>query len=304
MSTTHGRGGIEVLDAGLLTLVQDLGRPGLAAMGVGRSGAADQPAFTLANRLVGNAESAAALELTLGGVQLRFHRGAWVALTGAPAPLHLGTPTIGAPRGPRTAAANAPLYVPAGTTLRIGRPERGLRSYLAVRGGLDLPPVLGSRASDLLSGIGPEPLVRGALLPIGNDIAGDPIVDLAPVAELPAEPVLRVLLGPRQDWFTHNAAAALCSGPYQVTPASNRIGVRLAGPRLDRARPGELPPEGMVGGALQVPPNGQPVLFLADHPVTGGYPVIAVVIEQDLPQAAQVRPGQRIRFQCTERTSR
>ncbi|MCO1578901.1 biotin-dependent carboxyltransferase family protein [Crossiella sp. SN42] len=310
---------IEVLDPGLLTLVQDLGRPGLAAMGVGRSGAADAPALKLANRLVGNAETAAGLELTLGGLHLRFHRGAWAALTGAPAEIQLGPPcpatapphpgTGSAPPAadrprPRTAAAHAPFYVAAGTTVRIGRPARGLRSYLAVRGGLDLPPVLGSRASDLLSGIGPEPLVRGTKIPIGREIAGDPIVDIAPVAELSAEPVLRVLLGPRQDWFTANAASALCSGPYQVTPASNRIGVRLAGPRLTRARQGELPPEGMVGGALQVPPNGQPVLFLADHPVTGGYPVIAVVVDEDLPKAAQARPGQRLRFQCVERTRR
>ncbi|MGW0519466.1 5-oxoprolinase subunit C family protein [Crossiella sp. NPDC003009] len=297
---------IEVLDPGLLTLVQDLGRPGLAAMGVGRSGAADAPALKLANRLVGNAETAAGLELTLGGLHLRFHRGAWVALTGAPAEIQLGAPRSTAdhrPR-PRTAAAHAPCYVAAGTTVRIGRPARGLRSYLAIRGGLDLPPVLGSRASDLLSGIGPEPLVRGMRIPIGREIAGDPIVDIAPVAELSAEPVLRVLLGPRQDWFTANAASALCSGPYQVTPASNRIGVRLAGPRLTRARQGELPPEGVVGGALQVPPNGQPVLFLADHPVTGGYPVIAVVVDEDLPKAAQARPGQRLRFQCVERTRR
>lgn len=286
---------IEVLDPGLLTLVQDLGRPGLAALGVGRSGAADRPALTLANRLVGNAEGAAALELTLGGLRLRFHRGAWVALAGAPAPLAVGA---------RAAAAHSPVYVPAGAVLRVGQPARGLRSYLAVRGGIDLPPVLGSRASDVLSGIGPEKLTRGQKLPLGNEIAGDPVVDLAPVAELPEVPVLRVLPGPRQDWFTPHALAALCGSPYQVTPASNRIGVRLAGPRLDRAREGELPPEGMVGGALQVPPNGQPVLFLADHPVTGGYPVIGVVLAEDLPAAAQLRPGQRLRFQCTERTSR
>ncbi|MBP2472767.1 biotin-dependent carboxylase-like uncharacterized protein [Crossiella equi] len=286
---------IEVLDPGVLTLVQDLGRPGLAALGVGRSGAADRPALALANRLVGNAESAAALELTFGGLRLRCHRGVWVALTGAPAPLRVGR---------RAAAAHAPVYVPAGTVLTVGHPDHGLRSYLAFRGGLDVPPVLGSRASDVLSGIGPEKLTQGTRLALGGEIEGHPTVDIAPVAALAEEPVLRVLLGPRQDWFTAHAARALCSGAYQVSPASNRIGVRLAGPRLDRAREGELAPEGMVGGALQVPPNGQPVLFLADHPVTGGYPVIAVVVDEDLPVAAQLRPGQRLRFQCTERTRR
>jgi len=157
--------------------------------------------------------------------------------------------------------------------------------------------VLGSRSTDTLSGLGPEPLRTGTRLPIGQPQAPLPAVDLAPVAALPAEPALRVIPGPRDDWFTQEALSVLCAQPYQVGSDSNRVGVRLSAPQpLARKVSGELPPEPMVLGALQVPPSGQPILFLADHPVTGGYPVIAVVTAADLHHAAQVRAGQRVRF--------
>ncbi|WP_106401914.1 5-oxoprolinase subunit C family protein [Actinocorallia populi] len=278
---------IEVLRPGPLATVQDLGRPGLAELGVPVSGAADAAALTLANRLVGNPEGAAALELTLGGARLRFARPSWVALTGAPAPWTLDG---------RPSPVNAPCFVPAGATVDVGVPARGLRTYLAVRGGIAVEPVLGSRATDLLSGLGPAPLAAGDRLPVGEAAGEFPEVDVAPVPGPPADPVLHVVPGPRDDWFAPGALALLTGSPYEVTSQSNRVGVRLAGPVLPRTREGELPSEGMVTGALQIPPNGLPILFLTDHPTTGGYPVLAVVTTPDLPLAAQLRPGDHVRF--------
>lgn len=279
---------LEVLAAGPLSTIQDLGRPGLAGIGVGRSGAADGGAFRLANRLVGNDETAAAIEVTLGGLAVRATRDLTAAVTGAPCP----TTVDG-----RVVAVNSVLWIPAGAELRMGVPGRGLRSYLAVRGGIAVPPVLGSRATDVLAGLGPDPLTPGALLTVGPAPARFPLVDVAPVAMCAAgEIVLRVEPGPRHDWFAGDALATLVSRPYEVTPDSNRIGMRLDGPALERSRTEELPSEGMVAGALQVPPSARPTLFLADHPVTGGYPVIAVVTAADVDNAAQARPGQRIRF--------
>ncbi|WP_433335653.1 biotin-dependent carboxyltransferase family protein [Spirillospora sp. CA-294931] len=279
---------IEVLRPGPLATIQDLGRPGHAHLGVPRSGAADPRALRLANRLVGNPENTAGLELTLGGTTLRFDRPTWLAATGAPTTLRINA---------RAHGPNTPCFVPPGAVVEVGLPAEGLRTYLAIRGGIAIEPTLGSRSTDLLSGLGPAPLAQGDRLPIGpsNDLA--PIeVDVAPVAPLPASPVLRILPGPRDDWFTAEALATLTSQPYEVTSESNRVGVRLDGPKLDRDRDGELGSEGMVVGALQVPPSGLPILFLADHPTTGGYPVVAVLASTELPTAAQLRPGQHIRF--------
>lgn len=292
---------VEVLATGPLTTVQDLGRPGHAHLGVGRSGAADRGAFRLANRLVGNPESAAALEVTFGGLRVRAHGDLLVALTGAPCPA-----VVTGPGGrTREIGHRSVERLPGGATLRLGTPARGLRTYLAVRGGLDVPRVLGSRSTDVLAGLGPARPEPGMLLPVGAPPAAFPAADLAPVAELPAgDLVLDVLAGPRDDWFVPSALGALCGEPYEVTVESDRVGMRLRGPRLDRARDGELPPEGMVPGALQVPPSGQPTLFLADHPVTGGYPVIAVVRSRHVDRAAQARPGQRIRFRLASGSMR
>ena len=277
---------LEVIDPGLLTLIEDSGRYGLAHLGVGRSGAADQPSYRLANRLVGNQPTAAALEITLGGVAFRFGSTSTVALTGAPAPVTVdGT----------AHAPNGPLTVRAGSTVRVGRPAIGLRTYLAVRGGIAVPPVLGSRSRDILAGLGPAPLQRGDRLPIGGEIEHYPNVDLAPVPALPSEIILRTSSGPREDYFTPDALARLTAAAYHVTPVSNRVGIRLHGEPI-RYRARDLPPEGTVTGAVQIPRDGQPVLFLADHPVTGGYPVIAVVESADHGLAAQARPGQTIRF--------
>jgi biotin-dependent carboxylase-like uncharacterized protein len=174
----------------------------------------------------------------------------------------------------------------------------GLRTYVAVRGGVDVPAVLGSRSTDVLSGLGPAPLAEGAVLPVGDAYSGPPpAVEVAPVpAPSTDDLVVRVVPGPRDDWFTPDALTTLFAEPYTVTADSNRVGVRLDGPALTRARDGELPSEGMVTGSVQVPSGGKPIVFLADHPVTGGYPVIGVVLAADLPVLAQARPGQVVRF--------
>ncbi|GAA2583980.1 biotin-dependent carboxyltransferase family protein [Actinomadura fulvescens] len=279
---------IEVVRPGPLATVQDLGRPGHAHLGVPCSGAADGRSLRLANRLVGNPENAAGLELTLGGAAFRFHRAAWIAACGAPAALRVNG---------RAHGMDAPCPVPADGLVELGLPPRGLRTYLAVRGGLDIEPVLGSRSTDVLSGLGPAPLAAGDHLPVGPSSGLCDIgVDVAPVAQPPDVPVLRIVPGPRDDWFVPDAISVLCGQPYEVTPDSNRVGVRLDGPKILRTRDGELGSEGMVTGALQVPPSGLPILFLTDHPTTGGYPVVAVVRAADVPLAAQLRPGQRLHF--------
>ncbi|GAB2928330.1 biotin-dependent carboxyltransferase family protein [Nonomuraea fastidiosa] len=286
---------IEVVAPGPYATVQDLGRPGFAHLGVPCSGAADAPALRLANRLVGNAEWLAGIELTFGGARLRFADAAWVAVTGAP----LEVRAAGA-SGVRP-GMGAPFWVPAGAELRFGLPAEGLRTYVAVRGGIAVEPVLGSRSTDSLSGLGPPPLRAGTVLPVGVP-DGTITVDQAPLPG-PRPPVLRVVPGPRDDWFEAGALKVLCDRPYEVSQDSNRVGVRLLGAELARARQGELPSEGMVTGAIQVPPSGQPIVFLADHPPTGGYPVIAVVLSADLPVAAQLRPGDRVRFALAQRFS-
>lgn len=273
---------LTVLAPGPLTTVQDLGRPGHAAIGVTRSGAADARAAGLANRLVGNRPEAALLEVTAGGLRVRAGRTLLVTVTGAPVPVEIDG---------RPAPFAAPTTLRPGAVLALGQPRAGLRSYLAVRGGIAVPPVLGSRSTDTLSGLGPPPLAAGTVLPVGDLAGEEPVVDVAPVGAPPDRPVLRVLPGPRRDWFADAAWTALTTREWAVAADSDRVGLRLTGPRLARARDGELPSEGLVPGAVQVPPDGAPVLFLADHPVTGGYPVLAVVVTDDLPLAAQLRPG-------------
>ncbi|KAA9380897.1 biotin-dependent carboxyltransferase family protein [Microbispora cellulosiformans] len=286
---------VEVLAPGPYATVQDLGRPGYAHLGVPRSGAADPPSLRLANRLVGNAETAAGIELTLGGAALRFTAGAWVAVTGAPCPVEAAG---------RAAGTDAPLWVPPGGVLRVGVPRRGLRTYVAVRDGIGVERMLGSRSTDSLSGIGPPPLRAGTTLPVGaGAVAAAILADFAAPPPLPRRPVVRVLPGPRDDWFVPEALTALCAAAYEVTADSNRVGARLRGAPLERARAGELASEGMPLGAVQVPPGGQPIVFLADHPPTGGYPVVGVVAAADLPLVAQARPGDLLRFRLVRRAS-
>lgn len=280
-------GELRVVRAGALTTVQDLGRHGHAALGVARSGALDGPAHRLANRLVGNADGAATLETTLTGVAVRAVGPAVVAVTGAPAPVLVDG---------RPAPWGAAVRLPAGVVLEVGAATRGVRSYLAAAGGVAVPPVLGSRSTDLLSGLGPAPLRDGDVLPLGPAPGPPGRADLAPHAGPPRELVLPLRLGPRDDWFTAAAVRTLAAGRFHVSDRSNRIALRTTGPVLERAVHRELPSEGMVVGAVQVPPEGRPVVFLADSPTTGGYPVIGVVPERALAAAAQAAPGLPVRF--------
>ena len=283
---------LEILDPGPLTTVQDLGRSGLARWGVSPSGAADRGALRLANRIVGNAENTAALEVTLGGLRLLASSHVLLALTGAPCAATVDGTDVG---------HNASLVVRAGQELRLRPPATGLRTYVAVCGGIDVPAVLGSRATDLLAGLGPPVVSAGDLLPVGPPHGQPPAADIVPVPVPPADDVaVRVLFGPRDDWFSSASRQALTTTPWTVSTHSNRVGLRLQGYPLERTVAGELPSEGLVRGSLQVPPSGLPTLLLADHPVTGGYPVIAVVIEADIDATAQVRPGQRLRFRAAE----
>ena len=278
---------LTVLEAGLLTTIQDAGRPGRAALGIGRSGACDRASYALANRLVGNAEGAAVLEVTYGGARLRADHDVVVVTTGA--------------RCAGSVPHNAPELVRAGQVLELGTPARGLRTYVAVRGGFAVEPVLGSCATDTLSGLGPDPLQPDDVLVVGTAVGTPPAVDLAPVAEPePGDLTAGVLSRPRRDWFGDRAWNRLVSSPFTVTSESNRVGIRLDGEPVERERDAELPSEGMVRGALQVPPSGKPVLFLADHPVTGGYPVIGYVVDADVDRCAQLRPGQRLRFRAVD----
>lgn len=285
-----------MLRAGPLTTVQDQGRPGFAHLGVPRSGALDRPALRLANELVGNDPSAAGLETTLMGCVLRFDAAATIAVAGATCTVKIGD--LGGVPGDVSGELVGPVTVPAGAVVEIGRAVAGVRSYLAVGGGIDAPLVLGSRSTDTLSGLGPPRLTDGQVLtvaaPLDNDdrTVGSPAHAQSPErGARPPEIVLGVWLGPRDDWVE---VAELFGDTYRISPVSNRIACRLAGTALPRTRAGELPPEGLVLGAIQVPPDGQPLIFLADHPTTGGYPVVGVV--DDVTPLAQARPGTGVRF--------
>ncbi|MEE2523763.1 urea amidolyase family protein [Pseudarthrobacter sp. J75] len=300
-----GQEGLRVLSAGLLSLIEDLGRPGFQDLGVPASGALDRASLRRANRLVGNESDAACLETVAGGLVVQAVGDRIVAVAGAPAPLTVYSPSGMNDGG--AASRNMSRSVPIGEafalldgeSLEIGAPASGFRSYLAVRGGINVQPRLGSWSADTLSGIGPSPVAARQLLPVGtrtaSGVVGLPELQPAyPQAGTATE--LRVVPGPRDDWFADGALEHLCAQAWTVTPRSNRVGLRLSGEPLARVREGELASEGMVAGALQVPPDGQPVLFLADHPVTGGYPVIAVVAEEDLAMAAQIPLGGLVRF--------
>lgn len=275
-------GALEIASAGPLTTIQDLGRPGLAHLGVPRSGALDAPALALANRLVGNPVDAAGLEVTMSGCSFRVTTPVTMAVTGALAPVTIAGRGYG---------YGGPVAVRAGALVTIGPPLVGVRTYLAVAGGIDVAPVLGSRSTDTLSGLGPPRVRDGDVLPIGVASAG-PVATVDFVPPPSTGPLrLRIRRGPRDDWFTP-AARELLGSAYTMSVDSNRVGARLAGPALERADAGrQLPSEGLVVGAVQVTADGRPLVFLADHPTTGGYPVIAVVDAADLPRLAQARPG-------------
>ena len=264
------RRALEVVDVGWSTTIQDLGRPGLAHLGVTAAGAIDPGLAALVNRLVGNDERAAVLE-TAGGLAVR-------------------------PTGPvlvATTAELAPRLLAVGEPLAIVSDDVHTWSYVAVRGGISVDPVLGSRSHDTLSGIGPAPISAGMRLAVGVDPATPITVDVA--QRRPGPSRIRLWPGPRADWFDAASSARLTDGEWIVETVS-RVGLRLAGTSMHRVVSDELPSEGLVAGAIQVPHDGQPVVMLADHPTTGGYPVIAVVEPDDLAALAQRRVGSIVRF--------
>ena len=294
---------VEVVRPGLQLLIEDLGRPGFNSMGVSGAGAADSTALRRGNRLVGNAESAAGLESFGGGAVLRVIGDGVAAVTGAAGSITV-TGADGTIHRPRLGEAFA---IADGDELELGGTDQGARRYLALRGGIDVDTALGSASTDTLAGLGPAALDRGSRLSLHDPRTAPHLVDPHPRSECalprPGQTVtMTVTLGPREDWFTSAGIETLLSQEWTVTHESDRVGLRLSGQvALERARTGELPSEGAVTGALQVPPNGQPVLFGPDHPLTGGYPIIASVDDVDF--AAQLPPGVRLRFTTGSRST-
>ncbi|MCK9794363.1 urea amidolyase family protein [Isoptericola sp. 4D.3] len=304
---TAGGAGLEVVAPGLQALVQDLGRPGRAHLGVSAAGAADPRSLRAANRAVGNPVGAAAVEAAGGGLRLRARGDVVVALAGADARavVHRAGELDGTD-DPRRAPLARPFRLRDGDELELRAPARGWRTYVGVRGGVDAPPVLGSRSTDTLAGLGPATPGAGALLTVdrggtpdavatGDVGAPDPLALPTPgeVTTLP------LVLGPHDDWFAPDAVARLHDQLWRVTDRSDRVGLRLDGAPLTRteaARGGELPSEGCVTGAVQVPPDGLPVLFGVDHPLTGGYPVIGAVRSSHVWLLGQLSPGSLVRF--------
>ena len=279
---------LEILRTGPLAVVQDLGRTGLAHLGVGRSGAADRRSHKLANRLVANPDDRATVEVTFGGFCARVRGGdVDIAVTGADT-----DPTVNGIKF----GTNSIHHVRDGQVISLGAPRAGLRTYLAVRGGICVEPVLGSRSYDVMSTIGPWPLAPGDQLPIGEHTSDYPELDQAPVAAISAHLVeLHVVPGPRDDWFVD--PDVLVHTIWMASNQSDRVGMRLEGRPLRYRYPDrQLPSEGTTRGAIQVPPNGLPVILGPDHPVTGMYPVVGVVIDEDIDKVAQVRPGQYVRL--------
>ncbi len=286
---------IEVVKPGLFTTIQDQGRWGYQAYGVGIAGAMDAWALAAANLLVGNPEGAAGLEMTIWGPSLNFYRETWFAVTGADL-----TPRLNGTPIPNWMGHRAP----AGSLLSFGPRRRGVRAYLAVAGGLDVPIVMGSRSTYLLGGFGgldgrplkaQDRLSVGSLAQIPEPLEGFVFPEnLRPAYR--KDPRLRTVLGPFQDFFSPEGLAAFLSEEYLITANSDRMGYRLQGKAITRKKTGELITCGLANGTIQVPPNGQPIILLADRQTIGGYPIIATVIHADLSLAAQCAPGDSVRF--------
>jgi biotin-dependent carboxylase-like uncharacterized protein len=277
---------IEVVRPGLLDLVMDLGRPGFRAQGVPEGGAADAAALVLANRLVGNVDQAAGLELLLRGPALRFPHGARLALAGAPMPARVDGQKVG---------VGQLIDVEPGGELELGMAETGLRTYLAVAGGIAVPPLMGSCATFLPGGFGGwqgRALKAGDVLPLGKAAAA-PRAGWVPAR--PPQTEIRVLAGPQLGGFVDAAIKSLVTAEFVVIADANRLGLRLLGPALEYEGT-ELASQAVLPGAIQVPPDGQAIILGWDGPVTGGYPVMGGVIAADLPLLAQARPGERLRF--------
>lgn len=288
---------LEIATPGLQSVLQDLGRAGHTDQGVSMSGALDRGALRAANRAVGNASSSACLEVVLGGLSFVCHGRTIIAVTGAQTPV-----TVTTASGLQWQPGNYhPIELDDGDRVSLGAPTAGLRSYLAIRGGFNVVPVLGSLSYDSLAQVGPPPLQAGDRLGFDETNGGSSVsVNETPAFALPSTAdivTLDVVMGPRSDWFTHAAIERLSSQLWRVTAQSNRVGIRLEGEEpLERCNHDELPSEGTSVGAIQVPASGQPVLFLADHPLTGGYPVIAAVASHHLDLAGQIPINAQIRF--------
>ncbi|MBD2758741.1 biotin-dependent carboxyltransferase family protein [Yimella sp. cx-573] len=282
---------IEVLSVGGLITLQDLGRPGHAHLGVPTGGAVDRHSLHSANRLVGNGIGAPALEFMPAPVEVRALVDAVMALTGAPAAAAVGS---------RPAPHAEPFAVRAGEIVRIAPAVMGVWTYLALRGGFDAPRLFDSASSSPTSALGPAPVQPGDVLEAGELIAGEPLVGFAePTAwRFPVE--AEIVLGPRDDWFTQESVALLTSTTWTMSSDLDRVGGRLDGPALQRNRSDELPSEGMVRGSVQVSANGQLIVFFADHPPTGGYPVVGVVADEHVDRIAQCRPGEQVRFRIAQ----
>ncbi len=298
---------IEILSTGALNSVQDHGRPGFLDAGIGRGGTMDRPALTLANRMLGNADTAAGIEIALFPFRIRFHDRTAFAVTGADCEVKLGD---------RILPGWWAMVAEAGETLTIGIPRRGARALLAVAGGIDVPVVIGARATDLKSGFGGfegRGLLRGDSLPLGPA----PAPSKALVEGFGLDPVplrghwpatgaplrLRVLPAAEIDAFGPAEQQSLVTADWTVTGDANRMGYRLSGPDLKPAKPLELFSHGIMPGVVQVPPGGQPIIQLAEANTCGGYPKIATVIEADLWRLAQAPVGTRLRFETITRAA-
>ena len=282
---------IRVVRPGPFTTLQDLGRRGRGHQGVARSGAFDLASFRLANRIVGNVPTAAALEVLLGPCEFEALESAVLATTGTDAVVTV----IGVQPGEREAVPNCAFAVARGERVVIGVPRNGLRTYLSVRGGFSPSPVLGSRSYDSLGQIGPPPLTSGDELPIGGDFEADAWFEPAPRRETADRSTVDLLLGPRHDWLSGESLDQLAELSWTIDAASNRTGVRFAGPTLQR-RADELASEAMIPGAVQLPLSGLPIVLGPDGGTTGGYPVIGVIPQSGIDILAQRRPGDPVHF--------
>lgn len=283
---------VTVVDPGPASTVQDLGRPGFAHLGITTSGGADRSSLMLANRLVGNAAGAPVIESMFGGLTVTLSTDRMIAVAGAPTDLRIDGRPVSEPR----------TLLRAGQHLRMGLPAWGLRTYLAVQGGIEAGLVFGSASADCLSGLGPRPLRPGDRLPLGDAYGALPDVPLELVTPRtePGPLLLRFHWGPRDRLFSPADRTAFTTRRWAVGNSADRVGVRVTGTPLTIGSV-DLPSEGMALGAVQVPPSGEPIVFLADHPVTGGYPVIGVVTERDVDRLAQARPGTGVRFSALPR---
>ncbi|MBN1920885.1 MAG: biotin-dependent carboxyltransferase family protein [Anaerolineae bacterium] len=292
---------MEILDPGFLSTVQDAGRYGWLRYGVPPSGPLDAAAFQAANTLVGNAPDAAGLEITWTGPALRITRDALIAVCGADFELRVGR---------RPVPVWHSIVLRAGEVLRFGARQSGARAYIAIDGGIALPQYLGSQATYLPGGFGGlegRALHTGDHLPL-HPSQLDPFAEAGkccPPSQRPpysSKPILRVILGPQVEAFTQEGIVAFLSSSYGLSATSNRMGARLQGPSIAHTGTGSSISDGVIAGCIQVPPDGQPIIMLADHQSTGGYPKIAVVLQADLPLVAQLLPGDQVRFQIVERT--